>query len=200
MYGQTEATARISCSLPDRSNDKPGGVGLPLDNLTLRVVDDRGYEVPAGDTGEIQVSGASVCEGYLDDPEATQRKFEDGWLKTGDLGCVDEDGYVWINGRTSEFIKIRGFRVSLAEVEAKVAAVPGVCECAASGVQHPEAGEALALFIVEGSIKDRNPEHLEDKVRRALPTQWTCTSVQIVPELPKTANGKIARSQLPTFA
>jgi acyl-CoA synthetase (AMP-forming)/AMP-acid ligase II len=200
MYGQTEATARITCSSPDQSSEKLGSVGLPLDNLTLRVVDDKGHEVPVGQTGEIQVSGTSVCEGYLDDPKATERKFGSGWLKTGDLGCVDEDGYVWINGRTSEFIKIRGFRVSLAEVEARVAAVPGVCECAASGVQHPEAGEALALFIVEDAVGKEGSQILVDRIRRALPTQWTCTSVQIVSELPKTANGKIARSQLPTFA
>jgi acyl-CoA synthetase (AMP-forming)/AMP-acid ligase II len=210
MYGQTEATARITCSVPDRSKadrskldqatEKLGSVGPPLDNLAIRIVDDQGEEAPAGQTGEIQVFGPSVCDGYLDDPEATSRKFEDGWLKTGDLGCIDKEGCVWVNGRTSEFVKIRGFRVSLSEVERKVAAVPGVCECAASGVQHPEAGEALALFIVEDSIADKNAEGLAERVRRALPTQWTCASVQIVPELPRTANGKIARSQLPTFA
>jgi acyl-CoA synthetase (AMP-forming)/AMP-acid ligase II len=200
MYGQTEATARICCSPPKGSDKKLGSVGLPLDNLTLRIVDDKGQEVPAGQTGEIQVFGPSVCAGYLDDVEATRCKFNEGWLKTGDLGCLDDEGYVWVKGRMSGFIKIRGYRVSLAEVEAKVAAVAGVCECAATGVEHPEAGEALALFIVAEGAGNGGDNALVERVRRALPSQWTCSSVNVLPELPKTANGKIARSELPTFA
>lgn len=200
MYGQTEATARISCLPPDRLDEKLGSAGVPLDNLQLRIVGEQGQELLTGHTGEIQVRGPSVCAGYLGEPEATASKFDDGWLKTGDLGCLDKDGYVWIKGRTSDFIKIRGFRVGLAEVEAKVAAVRGVAECAAAGVQHPEAGEALALFIVRDHDDHRGTRVLVESVRRALPTQWTCTSVKIVAELPKTANGKIARSQLQTIA
>jgi acyl-coenzyme A synthetase/AMP-(fatty) acid ligase len=141
-----------------------------------------------------------VCEGYLDEPEATQTKFSDGWLKTGDLGYRDKDGYIWIQGRSSDFVKIRGYRVGIAEVEARVGAVPGVCECAATGVQHPEAGEALALFLVKEAGDDDGSSSLLERVRQALPSQWTCTSIKIVPELPRTSNGKIARSQLQTFA
>jgi acyl-CoA synthetase (AMP-forming)/AMP-acid ligase II len=201
MYGQTEATSRISCLPAERLRDKLGSVGLPLDNLTIRIVDDQGREVAEGQTGEIQVSGPSVCQGYLDEPEATLSKFDHGWLKTGDLAAMDEDGYLWIKGRASDFIKIRGYRVSLAEVEAKVAAVSGVSECAATGVQHPEAGEAIALFIVEdGAAVNDGDQTVVEKVRHALPAQWTCSSVSIVAELPKTANGKIARSQLQEVA
>jgi acyl-CoA synthetase (AMP-forming)/AMP-acid ligase II len=192
MYGQTEATSRISCLPPDRLCEKLGSAGIPLDNLTVRIVDDTGRELPNGETGEIQVRGPSVCGGYLDDPDATRRKFDHGWLKTGDLAARDDEGYLWIKGRTGEFVKIRGVRVSLAEVEAKVAAIPGVHECAAAGVQHPEAGEALALFVVG----DNGTQALVESVRHALPPQWTCNSVKVVAELPKTPNGKIARSQL----
>jgi acyl-CoA synthetase (AMP-forming)/AMP-acid ligase II len=196
MYGQTEATARISYVLPDRLGEKLGSVGLPMDNLIIRIVDDERRELPAGQTGEIQVRGPSVCSGYFDDPEATERKFVDGWLKTGDFAYLDNEGYLWIKGRTSEFIKIRGVRVSFGEVETKVAAVPGVYECAATATRHPEAGEALALFIVA----DDGASIVAERVRRALPPQWTCVSVRVVPELPKTENGKIARSQLRTMA
>jgi acyl-coenzyme A synthetase/AMP-(fatty) acid ligase len=192
MYGQTEATSRISTLPPDHLSEKLGSAGLPLDNVTVRVVDDEGRELTAGQTGEIQVRGPSVCSGYFDDPEATERKFDNGWLKTGDFGCRDHEGYVWIKGRTSEFAKIRGIRVSFGEVEARVAAVPGVYECAATSIQHPEAGEALALFIV---ANDR-AGGIVQTVRRALLPQWTCASVKVVPELPKTENGKIVRSQL----
>ncbi|HVB59218.1 MAG TPA: AMP-binding protein [Candidatus Acidoferrales bacterium] len=192
MYGQTEATSRISCLPPDRLGEKLGSVGLPVDNLLLRIVDDEGRELPDGCTGEIQVKGPSVCSGYFGDAEATQRKFRDGWLKTGDFGCRDDGGYLWIKGRTSEFIKIRGLRVGFAEVEAKIATVPGIYECAAMAVEHSEAGEALALFVVA----DGGVNGIAERVRRALPPEWTCASVNVVTNLPKTANGKIARFEL----
>src|SRR5581483_7186201 len=157
-------------------------------------------ELPLGQTGEIQVSGPSVCAGYLDEPEATQQKFGGGWLRTGDLGCLDEQGYLWLKGRTSEFIKIRGVRVSLAEVEAKVMAVPGVGECAAAAVQHPEAGEALALYVVKDGPSGNGSDALLERVRTALPPHWTCMSVKLVAKLPRTSNGKIARARLQAFA
>ena len=194
MYGQTEATARISCLPPDHLTGKLGSAGLPLDNLEVRIVDDEGRELPEGQTGEIQVRGPSVCSGYFDDPEATARKFVDAWLKTGDFACRDLEGYLWIRGRADEFIKMRGLRVSFAEVEAKVAATPGVDECAALAVPHPEAGEALVLFIVTAG-----GETVVERIRHAIPPQWTCASIKVVAELPKTANDKIARSQLRTM-
>lgn len=195
MYGQTEATARVSALPPDQLEDKLGSVGLPLENLEIRIVDDEGHELAAGQTGEIQVRGPSVCSGYFDDPEATEHKFGGGWLRTGDLAYRDDEGFLWIQGRTSEFIKMRGLRVSFGEVEAKVAAIPGIYECAAAATHHPEAGEALALFVVA----DEGASIVGERVRRALPSQWTCASVRVVPELPKTDNGKIARSQLRTL-
>jgi len=195
MYGQTEATARICCLPPDRLDEKLGSAGVPLDNVIVRIVDDRGRELANGQTGEIQVGGPSVCSGYFDDPEATEGKFEQGWLQTGDLGSRDDDGCLWIKGRIGEFMKIRGVRVSFAEVEARVAAIPGVDECAATAVPHPEAGEALALFVIAGN----GTGNLAEQVQRALPPQWTCSSVKLVSELPRTANGKIARSRLQTL-
>jgi len=195
MYGQTEATARISCLPAARLSEKLGSAGLPLDNLEVCIVNEEGREVPKGQIGEIHVRGPSVCSGYLDDGESTARKFHSGWLKTGDFACCDDEGYLWIKGRTDEFLKIRGLRVSLGEVEANVAVIPGVYECAAVGVQHPEAGEAFALFIVG----DKSANGVAERVRRALPPHWTCTAVNLIDELPRTANGKIARSQLKTL-
>ncbi len=192
MYGQTEATARIACLPVARFPERVGSVGAAFDNLTIRIVDECGEKVAPGQTGEIQVQGPSVCAGYADDAEATVAKFRDGWLCTGDFGCVDDAGFLWIKGRSDDFVKMRGVRVSVGEVEARVAGVAGVCECAAKRVQHPEAGEALALFIVADSAADG----ILQQVRRALPAHWTCASIDLVPELPKTENGKIARSRL----
>jgi acyl-CoA synthetase (AMP-forming)/AMP-acid ligase II len=196
MYGQTEATARISCLSPECLEDKPGSAGLALDNLEVRIASEKGAEMPAGEVGEIQVRGPSVCLGYLDDPEATERKFGGGWLKTGDFASRDADGFLWIKGRTDDFLKIRGVRVSLGEVESKVASVAGVSECAAVGVRHPEAGEALALLVVADEGKSDGSFDLAERVRRALPAHWTCQSVKVVSQLPRTANGKVARAQL----
>jgi acyl-CoA synthetase (AMP-forming)/AMP-acid ligase II len=196
MYGQTEATARISCLPPGRLEEKAGSGGLLLDNLVLQIVDEEGLEVPNGQTGEIWVKGPSICDGYFEDAEETARKFCDGWLKTGDIASLDPDGFVWIKGRKGDFMKIRGVRVTFAEVEAKVAETPGVSECAAVSVPHPEAGEALALFIVP----ENGASELPERVRRAIPPQWTCSAVNLVPELPRNSHGKIARYLLKGIA
>ena len=193
MYGQTEATARISCLESERWQEKPGSVGRPLDNVIVSIVDEEGNAVPSGHVGELLAKGPSISSGYLNNPEETHRVFRNGWLRTGDLARQDEEGYLWIEGRKGAFLKMRGTRVSFPEVEAKVTAIPGVYECAARAVNHPEAGEALVLFIV--------PEHgakfeLED-VRRHLPAHWAIDSVRVVSELPKTSTGKIAVSSLP---
>jgi acyl-CoA synthetase (AMP-forming)/AMP-acid ligase II len=192
MYGQTEATARISCLEPERWDEKPGSVGRPLDNLRVRIVDEEGKDAHAGQVGELLVKGPSICSGYLNDPEETRDVFCDGWLRTRDLARQDEEGYLWIEGRKGAFLKMRGIRVSLAEVAAKVTAIPGVYECAARAVDHPEAGEALILFIVP----DQGASIVMEEVRRHLPAHWALDSIRLVSELPKTSRGKIALSAL----
>jgi len=192
MYGQTEATARISCLDPERLDEKLGSAGQPLDNVTVRIVDADTKDVPAGQVGEIVVKGPSVALGYLNEPEASRRVFKDGMLHTGDLARLDEDGYIWIEGRKDRFIKMRGIRVSFAEVEAIVAAVPGVYECAAAAVDHPEAGEALTLYVVP----DKDAHNVVDQVRCNLPVAWVCDSIRLVSGIPKTSSGKVSLSVL----
>jgi acyl-CoA synthetase (AMP-forming)/AMP-acid ligase II len=196
MYGQTEATSRIACLPPDRLHDKLGSVGVPLDNLTIRIVDAEGATVPDGCSGELHVSGESICAGYWDEPEETERKFQGGWLATGDIASRDEDGYFWITGRKAEFIKMRGVRVGFAEIEARVAAVPGVSECAAVSVPHVEAGEALALYIVAAEA----PGDLAKAIRRHIPSQWVCDSIRLIAELPRNPYGKLLRHRLSEMA
>lgn len=196
MYGQTEATARISCLEPERWEAKPGSVGRPLDNLTVRIVDEQGHHLPAGQTGHLWVQGPSIAAGYWNNPVETERVFQNGWLRTGDLARQDEEGYLWIEGRQESFLKMRGRRVSFAEVEATVAAMKGVYECATRAVEHAEAGEALQLFIVSQQGASLGVE----EVRRHLPPHWALDSVHLVSELPKTPAGKIALAALPNKA
>ena len=192
MYGQTEATARISCLPPERLAEKAGSVGLPLDNLAVRIVDSDGKEVLPGASGELWVAGKSISSGYLDEPGETRRKFRDGWLATGDIASRDADGYLWITGRQGEFLKMRGIRVGFAEIEATIAAVSGVLECAARAVPHEEAGEALALYVVPAE----EAGDVTAAVRRSMPTEWICDSITLVAELPRNAHGKLMRPQL----
>lgn len=196
MYGQTEATARISCLDPNCWKEKAGSVGRPLDNVTVKIVDEEGNALGTGPTGELLVSGPSVCAGYWNDPEETRRVFSDGWLRTGDLARQDEEGYLWIEGRKGTFLKIRGTRISLAEVEGRVAAMPGVFECGACAVEHPEAGEALLLMVVS----DKEAPADVEQIRRSLPAHWAIDSIRLVPALPKTSTGKLARVELSDWA
>jgi acyl-coenzyme A synthetase/AMP-(fatty) acid ligase len=192
MYGQTEATARISCMDPNRWPEKEGSVGQPLDNLTISIVDDEENLLAPGQIGQLTVSGPSVCSGYFNDPEESRRVFSNGTLRTGDLARQDDEGFLWIEGRTGAFLKIRGSRVSFAEVEARVAEISGVYECGACAVEHPEAGEALVLLIVP----DHGTTLTADEIHHRLPAHWTLDSIRLVSELPKTSSGKIARSEL----
>ena len=105
MYGQTEATARISCLEPESWDQKQGSVGRPLDNLTVSTVDEQGNVVGPGLVGELIVSGPSICSGYWNDKQATSRVFRNGCLRTGDLGRQDADGYMWIEGRQGAFLE-----------------------------------------------------------------------------------------------
>jgi acyl-CoA synthetase (AMP-forming)/AMP-acid ligase II len=192
MYGQTEATARISCMDPGQWSQKVGSVGQPLDNLAVSIVDEHGAPVPVGQVGELLVRGPSICSGYLNDSEESDHVFRNGWLHTRDFARQDEEGFLWIEGRKGSFLKIRGTRVSLAEIEARVAAIPGVYECGACVVEHPEAGDALVLMIVP----DQGVKLVTEEIRRNLPAHWTLDSIRIVAELPKTSVGKIARPAL----
>ena len=196
MYGQTEATSRISCLPPGRLSEKLGSVGLPLDNVQVRIVDESGIDLPSGEIGEIWVQGKSICSGYFAEPEETMRKFHNGWLATGDMASRDREGFLWIAGRKSEFVKMRGVRVSFAEIEARVAAAPGVSECAATVVDHAEAGEAVALYVVA----EHDARDVVASIRRNLPPGWVCDSVNLVTELPRNLHGKLVRSRLPELA
>ena len=193
MYGQTEATARISCMIPEFWESKQGSVGRPLDNLTVSIVDDRGNDLPQGETGELIVRGPSICSGYLNDPEQTGRTFRDGWLHTGDMARQDRERYLWIEGRKGAFLKTRGTRVSFAEIEQMVASIAGIYECTARAISHPEAGEALVLFVVPDPGSGIGTE----EIRRQLPPHWTVDSIRLVPELPQTPVGKVSRSVNP---
>lgn len=195
MYGQIEATARITTLDPAQAGAHPGGVGRPLANIELRVVDEAGEVVARGVAGELLVHGPAVSAGYLGGPIATAAKFPDGWLWTGDLGHLDEQGFVYIDGRRDGFVKMRGLRVGLAEIEGGVARLELVADVAATAIADRDAGEAVLLFVVARQ-RSATAESLLAAIRQVAPPHWAIAGVVPVDGLPQTPSGKIDRQDL----
>jgi len=193
MYGQTEATARISYLPPERLDDKPGSVGIAIPGVTLEVRDERGARVPAGVTGEVCVRGDNVMRGYWENPTATAKVLRDGWLHTGDLGRLDEEGYLTLVGRSSEMIKTGAHRVSPLEVEAALLLLGEVADCAVVGVPDEILGEVIAAHIVTRSGAALDGRRVQAHCRERLAAYMIPKTVHFADSLPKTASGKVQR-------
>ncbi|MEJ2743171.1 MAG: AMP-binding protein, partial [Gammaproteobacteria bacterium] len=137
-----------------------GSVGFPLPGTSIKVIDAQGNALPRGERGELCVKGPQVMKGYLNNPEATHEVIdESGWLHTGDIAIIDDDGYVFIVDRLKDMILVSGFNVYPNEVEDVMASHPGILECAAVGVPDEKRGETVKLFIVK-----RDPALTEEQV------------------------------------
>jgi long-chain acyl-CoA synthetase len=197
-YGLTEASPVVTSSTG--LAPRHGSVGVVLDGIDLRIVDERGDDVLVGDSGELWVRGPNVFAGYLDDREATERVLTaDGWLRTGDVGYCDEDGYVYLVDRAKDLIIVSGFNVFPAEVEDVLLSHAAVAEAGVVGVPHPHTGEAVKAFVVatrDGDGAGLDEETLIDYCRDHL-ARYKCPSkVIIVDQLPRNAAGKLLRRSL----
>jgi acyl-CoA synthetase (AMP-forming)/AMP-acid ligase II len=150
MYGQTEATARLSWLPPDIYEERKGSMGKGIPGVELRVVDEKGEPVRPGETGEVIARGDNIMMGYYADPEGTAQAIRNDWLYTGDLGTVDEDGYIYLTARSKEIIKVRGKRISPKEIEAVILAIPEVIDCTIEGIDDEIEGEMLMATVVVG--------------------------------------------------
>ena len=194
-YGLTEASPVVTSSagLPPHF----GSVGRALSGVEVRLVGDDGEDALVGDVGELLVRGPNVFVGYLDDPEATARVLDrDGWLHTGDLATVDEEGWLYLVDRAKDLIIVSGFNVFPAEVEEVLVGYPGVAEVAVVGVPHPHTGEAVKAYVVvtQGAAVDEDSiiAYAGDHLAR-----YKCpTKVVVVDELPRNLNGKLLRRNL----
>lgn len=195
MYGQTEATARLSYLPPDRLDDKPGSIGRGMAGVTLRVLDATGATVAPGQVGEIVASGANIALGYWA-PDAAKQSFRDGALFTGDLARVDEDGFVYIAGRQSDFIKPSGHRVSAKEIEDVLAELPEVVEVAVVGIPDPLQGEAAKAYIALTDEAELTIKQITDYCRRRLPAYAIPREIVFLAELPKNASQKVLKHAL----
>jgi long-chain acyl-CoA synthetase len=145
-YGLTETSPVISANPPEAN--KPGTAGRPLQGIDVRIMGDDGSEVPVGEVGEITVRGPGVMQGYHKRDDETAAMIRDGWLYTGDMGCVDADGYITITGRRKEMIIVGGLNVFPPEVEAVLSEHPGISHCAVIGLSSEAHGEQVKAIIV----------------------------------------------------
>jgi acyl-CoA synthetase (AMP-forming)/AMP-acid ligase II len=195
-YGTSEVPV-IACNPvqePDRW--RLDTVGLAVPGVEVRIVDPgRGEVLPAGATGEIEVLSESRMAGYLPESE-TAAAFRDGWYRTGDIGWLEPDGWLHITDRLKEMVKVRGFQVAPAEIEAVLHADPRVRDCAVFGVPDPELGEAIiaAVVLVDGA--EVTAEELQDAVASRLAGYKRVRAVQFVEEIPRLPSGKALRRTL----
>jgi len=165
MYGQTEATARLSWLPPEVYDRRKGSMGKGIPGVELKVVNEKGEPIKPGETGEVIARGDNIMMGYFADEEGTKNAIRNGWLYTGDLGTVDEDGYIYLTARSKEIIKVRGKRISPKEIEAVILALPEVIDCTIEGVEDEIEGEMLKATVTVrkdsiGSLtKDRVIQH-----------------------------------------
>ena len=148
MYGQTEATARLSYLPPELYEVKKGSMGKGIPGVELRVINEKGEKIKPGEIGEVIAKGDNVMIGYFKDEEGTKNAIRDGWLYTGDLGTVDKDGYIFLTARKKEIIKVGGKRISPKEIEAVILELPEVVDCTIEGVEDELLGEALKATVV----------------------------------------------------
>lgn len=184
MYGQTEATARLSVLHPSRLDDKAHTIGKPIPGVTLAIED-----------GELVARGENVSAGYLDEPEATRETFRDGALHTGDLGTVDDEGFFVLTDRAKDFLKCGGYRVAMKEVEDALLAFPGMVEAAVVAIPDDLQGEAVEAWLVHPD-GDAARTALETHAKRSLLPHVQPRAIVFVDALPKTAAGKLARADL----
>lgn len=193
-YGMTESSPVASVN-PLDGTGKLGSIGLPVPSTDMRVVDDKYQPLAVGEIGEIQIRGPQVMKGYYNRPDETARVLRDGWLCTGDIGKMDEDGYFYIVDRKKDMILVSGFNVFPNEIEEIVAAHPKVLECAAVGKPDPKSGEVVKLFVVKKDPSLTEKEIIE-YCRQNMTGYKVPKEVEFRDELPKSNVGKILRREL----
>jgi malonyl-CoA/methylmalonyl-CoA synthetase len=194
-YGMSETI--MLTSNPYDGERRGGTVGFPLPGVQLRVRGDQGQELPAGEIGGIQVKGPNVFKGYWRMPEKTKEEFtSDGWFKTGDVGRVDERGYVTIVGRSKDLIISGGYNVYPAEIEGYINDMPGVAESAIVGVPHPDFGEVGVAVVIPKPGARLEPEQLIASLKSQLANFKIPKRCFVVDQLPRNTMGKVQKNLL----
>jgi len=193
-YGMTETSPIVTVN--PKGGIRVGTVGIPVSSTDVRIVDDSGNPLPTGESGEIQVKGPQVMKGYYNRPEETAKTITtDGWLNTGDIGQLSNDGYLTIVDRKKDMILVSGFNVYPNEIEDVIGLMPEVLEVAAIGVDSEKSGECVKVFIVKKD-KGLSEEAIINHCRENLTGYKIPKFVEFRDDLPKSNVGKILRRKL----
>jgi malonyl-CoA/methylmalonyl-CoA synthetase len=197
-YGMSETIMLTSNPYDAKLGERRGGtVGFPLPGVGVRVRDDQGQEVPVGEIGGIQVKGPNIFKGYWRMPEKTQEEFTaDGWFRTGDVGRIDERGYVTIVGRSKDLIISGGYNVYPAEIEGYLNDMPGVAESAVVGVPHPDFGEVGVAIVIPKPGAKLEGDELVSQLKSQLANFKIPKRCFVVKELPRNTMGKVQKNLL----
>jgi long-chain acyl-CoA synthetase len=194
-YGMTETSPIVSVN--PVQNIQIGTIGIPVPSTLCKVIDDEGNELPLGGRGELCVKGPQVMKGYWQRQEATDEMIDaDGWLKTGDIAVIQEDGYMRIVDRKKDMILVSGFNVYPNELEDVLATLPGVMMCAAIGIPDERSGEAIKLFVVVKPGESLTKEQVIEHMRANVTGYKVPRAVEFRDSLPTTNVGKILRREL----
>jgi len=193
-YGSSEA-AQIAANLPLAGESKPGTCGKPWPG-TLSIVGDDGHPLPPGEQGEILIGGPTLTSGYIDDPELNRTAFVDGWLRTGDIGSLDLDGFLTVHGRIKDLINRGGEKISPVEVDMALLRHPAVAEAAAFAAPHPRLGEDVAAAVVLHPGASAEPAELRRFLADHIAAFKIPRRITILDRLPKGTTGKVLRAQL----
>jgi long-chain acyl-CoA synthetase len=196
-YALTESVI-ASVITPVNGEYKPGAIGIPLPDVDVRIVDaDLGKDVlEAGEVGEIIIGAPQIMLRYWERPEATAETIRDGWLFTGDLGYLDQDGYLFLVDRKKDLIKPSGFQVWPREVEEVIATHPAVAEVGVAGVPDPYQGEAVKAWVVLNDGSQLTVDELRAYCKEELAAYKVPRRVEFRDSLPKSAVGKVLRKDL----
>jgi acyl-CoA synthetase (AMP-forming)/AMP-acid ligase II len=196
MYGATEASARLSYLPPEDLPRKIGSIGKPIPNVELRLIKDDGEEASRDEVGEIVAGGANIMQGYWNQPEETKAVLTEHGFHTGDLGRMDEEGFLYVVGRKRDMIKSAGNRVSAKEIEEIILEHPNILETAVIGIPDQYIGEAICAYVVPKNGVPVPPDELIGYCKERLPEYKVPRTVIISESLPKNASGKIMKEEL----
>ncbi|HQU71926.1 MAG: AMP-binding protein [Calditrichaeota bacterium] len=196
MYGQTEATARLSYLPPAALPEKIGSIGRGIPGVDLAVLNPDGNPVQPGEVGELAAAGDNIMLGYFHDPQLTAQTIRNGRLYTGDIGTVDEQGYIYVLAREKEFLKVGGERVSPKEIEETIVALPEVVDCSIVGVEDEVMGEAIKAYIVLNSGAELSERDIINYCMKHLSSAKVPKTVEFLDKIPVAATGKKVKANL----
>jgi long-chain acyl-CoA synthetase len=195
-YGLSETSPVASFNHPDRPS-KPGSIGTPIWGVEMRVVGDDGAPLPPGEVGEIVIRGHNVMKGYWNRPDETAQALDEGgWLRTGDMARIDEDGYFFIVDRKKDLIIRGGYNIYPRDVEEVLYEHPAVLECAVIGIPHADLGEEVCAIAVLKPGQSAEPAELQAYVKERIAAYKYPRQVLIADALPKGPTGKILKREI----